>query len=107
MEPHVTFHNVGSTAVAAVRERILTLHEGAPFEAGPGAIECRGVVAAAEHDEQARKLSVRIDAVPPIVTRGYVVGWLLDALVAAESEEEAKAASSAPGDGEEMGGRSS
>lgn len=90
MEPHVTFHDVGSAAVAAVREQVLTLYEGAPFDADPGAIQCRGVLAAVEHDEQARTLLVRIDAVPPVVTRGFVVGWLLDALLAAEREEDVK-----------------
>jgi hypothetical protein len=96
MEPHVTFHNVGPEAAAAVRERVLTLHEGATSATDPQAIEALGVRAAVDFDEQGRTLQVRIDAVPPIVTRGYVVGWLLDALDA-----------SARGNGQEMGGQTS
>jgi hypothetical protein len=97
MEPHVTFHNVGSAAAAAVREQIVTLHDGTTSDSDPQTIECRGVRAVADYDEQARKLQVRIDVVPSIVTRGYVVGWLLDALIAAESE----------GDAQQMGGQTS
>lgn len=87
MDAQVTFHNVDAAAYSEVRERVLGLHEGVVADDAPQAIQCRGVRAEVEFDEDARDLHVRIDVVPSIVTRGYVLGWLHDALLAAETED--------------------
>jgi len=86
MDAQVTFHNVQADAFARVRDRVLGLHEGTLVDGTPEAIHSRGVRAQVEFDGDAGDLHVRIDAVPAIVTRGHVIGWLHDALVAAESE---------------------
>jgi hypothetical protein len=87
MDAQVTFHNVDPSAYSEVRERVLGLHEGVVADDTLEAIHCRGVRAQVEFDEDARDLRVRIDVVPSIVTRGYVLGWLHDALLAAETDD--------------------
>jgi hypothetical protein len=97
MDAQVTFHHVGPAAFARVRERVLGLHEGQVVDGSPEVILCRGVRGQVEFDEQTGDLRVRLDVVPDIVTRGYVLGWLHDALLAAGTEPAPAGAAPAEG----------
>jgi hypothetical protein len=79
----VTFHNIPPHAYRSVRERLLTVLEGAELEGHQDVIEFHGVRGKLHYDEQAKSVTATIHHVPRIVSRGYVTGWLHDAFTAA------------------------
>jgi hypothetical protein len=79
----VTFHNIPSHAYHSVRERLLTVLEGAEPPGGENMIEFHGVRGKLHYDERAGSVTATFHQVPRIVSRGYVAGWLLDAFHAA------------------------
>jgi hypothetical protein len=79
----VTFHDIPPQAYQNVRERLLTVLEGVEPEGEQDVIEFHGVRGKLSYDENARSVTAVIHHVPRIVSRGYVTGWLHDALYAA------------------------
>jgi hypothetical protein len=84
MHTHVTFHSVEPGAYANVRERVLGELDGTE---DAGGLLCRGVRAAVDYEEGDRQLHLRIDALPPLATKGQIVGWVHDALLAADQSK--------------------
>jgi len=76
----VTFHDIPPHAYRRVRERLLTVLEGVEHEGDKEVIEFHGVRGRLHYDEEARSVTATFHHVPRIVSRGYVAGWLLDAL---------------------------
>ena len=79
----VTFHDIPPDAYRSVRERLLTTLEGAEPAGETGVIEFHGIRGKLSYDEQAQTVTATFHHVPRIVSRGYVTGWLHDALYAA------------------------
>jgi hypothetical protein len=76
----VTFHHVSPDAYRGVRERLLTTLEGTQPEGEPDVIEFHGIRGTLSYDERAQAVTATFHQVPPVVSRGYVTGWLHDAL---------------------------
>jgi hypothetical protein len=84
MAIEVTFSGVSERAFRTLMERIMGIHEGVISDSAEGVIECRGVRGTLKHDQESRSLRAVIHYVPAIVTHGYVIGWLHDAVCAAD-----------------------
>ncbi len=76
----VTFHDIPPDAYRNVRERLLTVLEGVEPDGEQDVIEFHGVRGQLSYDEQAKSVTATFHHVPRIVSRGYVTGWLHDAL---------------------------
>ncbi|HET9898651.1 MAG TPA: hypothetical protein VFQ44_27330 [Streptosporangiaceae bacterium] len=79
----VTFHNVPEHAYRSVRERLLTILEGSEPDGEQGVIEFHGVRGKLRYDAGAQTVTATFHHVPRLISRGYVTGWLHDALSAA------------------------
>ena len=81
----VTFHHVSPDAYRGVREQLLTTLAGTAPEGEPDVIEFHGIRGTLSYDERAQAATATFHHVPPIVSRGYVTGWLHDAFDRAAS----------------------
>jgi hypothetical protein len=79
----VTFDNVDRRTFDALQDRLMSELEGTRPDSIPGSIDVLGVMGTLTYDESASTLSVSIRRVPRIISRGYALGWVHDALVAA------------------------
>jgi len=76
----VTFHDIPPHAYQRVRERLLTVMEGVEPEGEHDVIEFHGVRGKLSYDQDTQSVTATFHHVPRIVSRGYVTGWLHDAL---------------------------
>lgn len=76
----VTFHHIPPDAYRTVRERLLTALEGTEAAGEPDVIEFHGIRGRLSYDERAQAVTATFHQVPRIVSRGYITGWLHDAL---------------------------
>lgn len=74
----VTFHGVSAATFDNVRSHLLQARGAATRD--DGGIDCQGVSCHFRHDPQAATLEVAVLSQPSLVTKGYVVGWIFDAL---------------------------
>ena len=81
----VTFHDIPLDAYRGVRERLLTDYEGAEPTGETDVIEFHGIRGKLSYDDRSQSVTATFQQVPRIVSRGYVAGWLYDALEAASS----------------------
>ncbi len=77
---NITFHNVSTAAFEALQHRLHEHYDGAQ---DGDALQVLGVRGTLSYDEESASVTAHIHQVPAIVSRGYVVGWLCDALVEA------------------------
>lgn len=76
---NVTFHNVSPAAFEALQHR-LEHFDGAQ---DGDVLHVLGVRGTLSYDEESAAVTAELHQVPAIVSRGYVVGWLCDALIEA------------------------
>ena len=74
----VTFNNVSPTAFENFREHLTGVLEGTHVD--EGTVDCQGVRCSYRYDEAGKSLGVSVLSTPRVVTQGYVIGWLHDAL---------------------------
>ncbi len=74
----VTFHDVSPATFEKLAEHITGLLEGQI--AAEGTVDVQGVRCSYDYNKSRKTLSVRVIQVPSVITQGYVIGWLCDAL---------------------------
>lgn len=74
----VTFSNVPAVAFERLREQLIGVHEA--IHTGEGLMECQSIVCRYVYDETARSLALSVISTPRVVTQGYIIGWVHDAL---------------------------
>jgi hypothetical protein len=74
----VTFHGVSAATFENVQAHLLQARGATARD--DGGIDCQGVSCCFRHDPQAATLEVAVLVQPSLVTKGFVVGWIFDAL---------------------------
>ncbi|MFD9737697.1 hypothetical protein [Umezawaea sp. NPDC059074] len=75
----ITFHNVDRPTFEAVEERLLEELGGLRPDDAKGELHVLGVRGSLDHDEKDSSATVSLAFVPPVFSKGAVVGWLQDA----------------------------
>jgi len=74
----VTFHKVPPEVFAQIQEKVLGNHGGTAMD--DNTVEISGVRCAYLYDAGEQNLHVSIHMTPRIVTQGYAIGWIHDAI---------------------------
>ena len=74
----VTFHGVPPDVFARIREQLLGPHSGKAVD--ESTVEVSGVRCAYAYDTEEQCLHVSVYTTPAIVTQGYAIGWIHDAI---------------------------